>query len=131
MQRFCNMVRGFLCRHCPRYKLRQICQAIGIKPYRWQWDFAMQKRVPDELSGGRQNGKTMAVMLRLLMLDPSSPFTQGRWQSEILFDKDFIYCDVWRVRWYTSEYKRLAQLCAERGIPVVTCDIKAKVFQFI
>lgn len=64
MKRLRNIARGFLCRHCPRYKLWRICRAIGIKAYPWQRDFALQRRLPiNELYGGRRNGKTLAVMI--------------------------------------------------------------------
>lgn len=119
MKRLRNIVRGFLCRHCPRYKLWRICRAIGIKAYPWQRDFALRKRVPiNELFGGRGNGKTMAVMLRLLMANPDSKTDSG-WWYEICYDADFDSSDTRRVRWYADEYKRFARQCADQGIPVI------------
>lgn len=123
MKRLRNIVRGFLCRHCPRYKFWRICRAIGIKAYPWQRDFALRKRESfDELhSGRRRNGKTTAVMLRLLMADPD-----GRTDPvprELRNDVGFCPLDIWAVYWYDSTYKRLAQQCAAQGIPVVYFNI--------
>lgn len=125
MKRIRNIVRGFLCRCCPRYKLWRICQAIGIKAYPWQRDFALRKRESfDELYGRRRgNGKTMAVMLRLLMADPGSKSAFG-WRYEICYDVDFSPVDPWKVRWYDSAYRYLARQCEDQGIPVVHFNIR-------
>lgn len=113
-----------LCSISQRWKFRQICRALQIKPYPWQRDFALRKRIPvDELCGGRRNGKTMAVMLRLLTVKPAGPPTYELWQAELMFDRDFKN-DPHIVRWYRSEYYRCAQLCVGRGIPVQYYNIR-------
>ena len=119
--RYLNALLCFISR---RWKFRQICRALQIKPYPWQRDFAMRKCVPvDKLLGGRCNGKTMAVMLRLLMVNPAGTPTHELWQIEFQFDKDFKN-DPRVVRWYRSEYYRCAQLCVDRGIPVQYYNIR-------
>ena len=50
-----------------RFRLWRICRAIGITPYKWQADFALGILDYPNYPKGRATGKTMAVMLRLLM----------------------------------------------------------------
>lgn len=49
-------------------RLRRICKRLGIKPYPWQKSFALGKTDRLDAPPGRRTGKTMAVMLRLLIL---------------------------------------------------------------
>ena len=111
------MSRGFLnallCHWFPRYKLWRICQAIGIKPYTWQKEFALHERV--QFPSGRCTGKTMAVMLRLLML---KPYDTTSVYSVLCCDPDWRGSDMKRRRWYEGEYRRRAAECFQAGIPV-------------
>lgn len=63
----------FMHKHFKRYRLRKICKALGIVPYPWQRDFALGKTDTLNAPEGRATGKTMAVMLRLLMVYPGKP----------------------------------------------------------
>ena len=109
-------LRAFLCKISPRYKLYQICKAIGIKPYPWQREFALYGRCSTPFPYGRCNGKTMAVMLRLLMANPGGLFEA---RSALVCDPDWRPGDSFRVSWYHREYARLCRVCSERGIPVI------------
>lgn len=114
-----------LCYRFPRFKLWRISKAVGIKPEKWQRDFALRKRVPiDELLGPRRNGKTMAVMLRMLMINPYGPPDRELWQLELRMDKDFDARDPHRIRWYSNEYRKLALRCAKLHIPIVGFNIR-------
>lgn len=109
-----------LCMISPRRKFRQICKTIGIKPYSWQREFALNGYLDGYYNtpfpGGRQTGKTTAVMLRLLMAYPNEPCDVQRILS---CDPDWKPYDSFRMRWYDSEYYRLSHACFHRGIPVV------------
>lgn len=113
-------ITAFLCRISPRYKFWQICKAIGIKPYPWQREFALDGYLDGcfitPFPGGRRTGKTTAVMLRLLMCYPHEQFDV---QCILASDPDWIPWDSHRVRWYSREYSRLSHACFERGIPVI------------
>lgn len=109
----CKTLKALLCHWFPRYKLWLICRAIGIKPMDYQKKFALGKPCPFPV--GRRSGKTMAVMLRLLMLAPDD--VTRRWQI-LLHDGDFQVNDARRYRWYVGEYRRLAAKCFVAGIPV-------------
>lgn len=107
-------VDAFLCNNFPRYKLWRICNAIGITPHPWQRDFALGKSNNFGTHAyHRATGKTMAVMLRILM----------RTDIEIrtyMFedDPDWIPYEHVRVRWYLGEYRKLANKCLQSGIAV-------------
>ena len=109
----CKTLKALLCHWFPRYKLRLICRAINIQPKDWQRQFALYGKAV--FPAGRRTGKTMAVMLRLLMLAPND-VTQ-RWRI-LLHDEDFQLNDARRYRWYEGEYRRLAAKCFVAGIPV-------------
>ena len=109
-----------LCRISPRYKFRQICKVIGIKPYPWQREFALDGYLGDcfitPFPSGRRTGKTMAVMLRLLMYYPHEQFNL---QCILVSDPDWRPLDRHRLGWYSREYIRLSHACFDRGIPVI------------
>lgn len=109
---------AFLCTHSKRYKLHRICKALEIKPYSWQRDFALDQisYIP---SLGRCTGKTMAVMLRLLMINPEK--RNGTIVANTVLEKDidFHTRNARWCKWYANEYKRLSQLCTAAGIPVL------------
>lgn len=104
----------------PRFKLWRICKVLGIKPYKWQRDFALG-RGPLVYPKGRATGKTTAVMLRLLMIhpmrDPLAPFAPLVCLRE---DPDFTTKNRHRMIWYEMEYNRLARKCYKARIPVNT-----------
>jgi len=99
----------------PRFKFWRICRVLGIKPYKWQRDFALGVVAYLQYPPGRATGKTTAVMLRLLMMQPYKFYYI---QQTLANDPDFSTCDRRRVYWYDGEYKRLAHKCAKAHIPV-------------
>jgi len=109
----CRTLKALLCHWFPRYKLRMVCRAIRIQPKDWQKKFALDKLCPFPV--GRRSGKTMAVMLRLLMLEPHDTTAVG---FILLSDPDWRASDPKRWRWYEHEYRRLAAECFVAGIPV-------------
>lgn len=106
----------FMQRHFKRYRLRKICQALDIVPYPWQRDFAMGKKsVTPGCSCIRANGKTMAVMLRLLMAMPGEPCDV---LGTLRKDPDFTNERIIVLNVYADEYNRHAQKCLAAGVPV-------------
>lgn len=106
----------FMQRHFKRYRLRKICQALDITPYPWQRDFALGKK--DTIPGTvvyRGNGKTMAVMLRLLMLLPGDVHDV---LGTLRKDPDFTNEKIQVLAVYNDKYNYLAGKCWSAGIPV-------------
>lgn len=101
-----------------RRRLRRICEAIDVRPYRWQRDFALGLIGCDAFPSGRATGKTTAVMLRLLMLPPNASSVAVR--TILARDPDWTPSDPLRCRWYAYEYVRLRAMCMERGIETVS-----------
>ena len=106
-----------LCRISPRFHLRMICRAIELEPYVWQRAFALGRinSLPGKRTRG--NGKTTAVMLRLLMLPPGAPQKQA--ENILASDPDWqpvklqSFCAG-----YARLYLRLQIDCCAHGIPV-------------
>lgn len=109
-------IKTFLCRQFPRYKLRCILRALKLKPVKWQKDYALGRS--DMLPPGRATGKTVAVMLRALMQDPSI-VTVGH---IIGADPDYVRSDYHRAAFYRIEYDRYQKICSKAGIPVPKVD---------
>jgi len=101
-----------------RWRLRRICEAIDVRPYRWQRDFALGLIGCDAFPSGRATGKTTAVMLRLLMLPPNASEVAVR--TILARDPDWMPGDYRRCRWYAYEYMRLRAMCMECGIKTVS-----------
>jgi hypothetical protein len=101
----------------PRLKLWRICKVLGIRPYKWQRDFALG-RGPLVYPKGRATGKTTAVMLRLLMIYPF--YGQFAPLDVLEDDPDFTTENRHRMIWYEMEYNRLARKCYKARIPVNT-----------
>lgn len=112
----CKIIKridAVLCNYIPKYKLWRVSRAIGCKPYQWQRDYALGKTNHFGGGLGRATGKTMAVMLRILMMDvPDVKFEMFRQ------DPDWILNERYRVQWYLYEYRRLSRKCAEANIRV-------------
>lgn len=106
---------NFLHRHFKRYRLHKICKTLSIAPYPWQRDFALGKTDCINQMQGRATGKTMAVMLRLLMFFPGDSCNP---LSILQKDPDFTNMQIRILMWYDSEYNRLAHECRAAGIPV-------------
>lgn len=120
--RIFTMIDRWMLRRFPRYRLRRICKAIGIKPYKWQRDFALYEigYIPKEAKKQRESGKTTAMFLRILMITNNNVFAWARAGAILEYDPD------WRedrLRWYSGEYRRLRDLCLAAGIPVLRCEI--------
>lgn len=115
-----RLLTRLLCRLSPRFHLRAICHAIGIEPYPWQRAFALGRinSLPGKRTRG--NGKTTAVMLRLLMLPP------GEWsEAEQILDRDpdfHLGIDHYRTFCYAREYRRLQLVCILERVPVSDLD---------
>ena len=115
MIRFIQLLYFEIYRIFPRFKLRRICRVLGIRPYKWQKDFALGVYKPLEYPEGRATGKTTAVMLKLLMVHPYTKF-DALWI--LRNDPDFRTDIRARLIWYDGEYKRLSRKCFDAGIPV-------------
>lgn len=100
-----------------RFRLWRICCALDLRPYPWQRDFALGKIGCDAFPKGRATGKTMAVMLRILMLPPNA--SQVAVHTVLARDPDWMPSEPRRCRWYAYEYMRLRVMCAEQGIETV------------
>lgn len=109
-------LKAFLCKVSRRYKLRRICKAIGIKPYGWQRKFALGETAQLNAPPGRAVDKTMAVMLRLLLLEPEphEPRPLASWVFSL--DPDWTPSDHRRCNWYYGEYLRLWHICYDAEI---------------
>lgn len=106
-----------LCRISPRFHLRMICRAIGLEPYVWQRAFALGRISSLPGKRDRGNGKTTAVMLRLLMLPAHAKLSEA---ARILA-KDpewFVGCNRARRYWYARKYHRLQLECDLARVPV-------------
>ena len=115
-----RLLLRILCRLSPRFHLRAICHAIGIEPYPWQRSFALGRisSLPGKRTRG--NGKTTAVMLRLLMLPPGS-----RREAERILDLDpgyWLAANNAVTRWYAREYHCLQLGCILARVPVSDLD---------
>ena len=119
-------LRQWMLRRFPRLRLRAICKAIHIKPYDWQRDFALLDTttwhtwlVRPSLTqhAGRATGKTMAVMLRLLMLPESFASNTERVCRILYRDPDFNPNGV-RLNHYQREYRKLIVFCDCANVPV-------------
>lgn len=96
-----------------RLRLRRICKRLRIKPYPWQKAFALGTTDFLDAPPGRQTGKTMAVMLRLLMMRKADYFEASR---VLHCDLDFSDGYTRRYAWYSREYRRLAELCGVKPL---------------
>lgn len=106
----------WLCLHSKQYKLWRISKALGIKPYEWQRAFALGKT--DSLGTTRRGGgKTMATMLRLLLLPPDADDAFMRFILGL--DPDYVTSIARRTMWYRNEYRKYSNICDNAGIPVV------------
>ena len=116
MKRLKAKYTAFMHYHFKRYRLRKICEALDIVPYPWQRDFALGKadKIPGIIAY-RGNGKTTAVMLRLLMLRPGEVHDI---LGTLRKDPDFTNEEMCRLRIYADEYNSLAGKCRNAGIPV-------------
>lgn len=116
MKRLKAKYTAFMCYRFKRYRLRKICQALEIVPYPWQRDFALDKtRIVPAPMAYRASGKTMAVMLRLLMIRPCELHDI---LGTLRKDPDFTNHEMRRLTIYADEYNRLASKCMAAGIPV-------------
>ena len=105
----------FMHRHFKRYRLRKICEALDIVPYTWQAAFALGKiNVLPCGSCVRACGRTMAVMLRLLMAMPGEPFDV---LGTLRKDPDFTNEKIMVLNVYNEKYDRLLEKCRRAGIP--------------
>ena len=95
-----------------RWRLWRVCRKLGIKPYKFQRQFALTGRC--DWPTGRRNGKTMAVMLWGLIRD----FPTLYMREVAMYDPD---CGVVRSEveslirrsWFVREYARLQETVEE------------------
>lgn len=85
-----------------RWRLRRVCKKLGIKPYKWQEDYALGKIT--STIGGRRSGKTTAVMLWALIRKKRTP-------KEILASayKDPDNRSHVTLDWWCREYRKMAR----------------------
>lgn len=112
MKRLKGCIDWWLCRHFKAYKLSRICEAIGIKPYPWQRDFALGKTDILAYPPGRVTGKTTAVMLRILLSDTRKPAPTWIFHA----DPDYTMAPMYRSLWYVYEYRKLGMKCLKAGL---------------
>lgn len=105
-----------LCLRLPRFKLYCIRRALHLEKRNWQTDFALgyDNWVPAGGPCNRRSGKTVAVMLRMLMQN----LDEIDYEEILSFDPDYIPSRRVLVRWYWYEYRRLARICEGAAIPV-------------
>ena len=115
--RLTKKIDRWFCLHSKKYKLWRISKALGIKPYKWQRDFALGKTDGFGVYGGRATGKTLAIMFRLLMLKPDTDDTFMRFILGL--DHDYVTRIARRTMWYRNEYRKYSNICDNAGIPVV------------
>lgn len=91
-----------------RIRLREVCKKLGIKPYEWQRNYALNKSL--YLKRGRRSGKTTAIMLWALIRNVKPPkkgivtdFTFNR-----VVSKDPDVETRARYDWWVDEYTKLA-----------------------
>lgn len=85
-----------------RWRLWRVCKKLGIKPYKWQKEYALGKS--KYLAGGRRSGKTLAVMLWMLIREVQTPVDVARFVY-----KDPDNTDRQRCLWWGREYARLVR----------------------
>ena len=106
----------WLCLHSKRYKLWRISKAIRFQPYKWQRDFALGKTDGFGENPG-QYGKTMAIVLRLLLVKPDD---DALMHFTIYLDPMYAVIPVERrTELYLNEYRKYRNVCENAGIPVV------------
>ena len=106
-------IKTLLCRWFPRYKLHCILRVLKLDARRWQIKYALCKS--EYLPGGRCTGKTVAVMLRMLMADPKKVTNLA---GTVWRDPDYRVRDQRRVHFYRSEYDLYSSRCLQAGVPV-------------
>lgn len=93
-----------------RFRLWRICRRLGIKPFPWQKSFALLQTDRLDAPKGRGTEKTMAVMLRLLVLTPERP-SEHEVQFTLYSDHDYYPYSDKRARWYVNEYINMCIKC--------------------
>lgn len=113
--RFYEACRKMIVRLSALWRLHRICTALEIRPEPWQREFALGDT--NVLPKGRANGKTTAVLLRLLMAPADTSDSTVRRIVEL--DPDWRPDDANRCRYFTGMYMHMAAICSEVGIKVV------------
>lgn len=91
-----------------RWRLWQVCRKLGIKPYKFQRQFALTGRC--KWPEGRRQGKTMAVMLYGLIRDiflPSAIYGLAWYDPDCRVSS--YYSRSMRRKVFACEYCRLQQ----------------------
>lgn len=91
-----------------RWRLWRVCRKLGIKPYKFQRQFALTGRC--KWPEGRRQGKTMAVMLYGLIRDIN---VEQDMHVLSQFDPDVIGYPAIRRNVFVREYYRLQQQLKE------------------
>lgn len=109
-----SKLKTLLCRCSPRYKLRCILRACELEARPWQIQYALG--LSHRMDMRRQSGKTVAVILRMLMSYPEIPLTLNVFYW---FDPDYTKLTHSARDWfYYHEYNKYYARCIEAGIPV-------------
>lgn len=85
-----------------RWRLWKVCKKLGIKPYKWQKDYALGKSM--YIAGGRCCGKTMATMLWATIRKVQTPdaVAYAAYKDPDTTTRKKMDCWVW-------QYKRLVE----------------------
>lgn len=103
-----------LCLRFPRFKLYCIRRALHLEKRKWQTDFALGRKNWLPTKNERANGKTTAVLLRMLMKSPGIPAVDAM----LWLDPDYKPDIPARYTWYYYTYQVWALKCLDAGIPV-------------
>ena len=91
-----------------RIRLREVCKKLGIKPYKWQRDYALNKSL--YLKRGIRSGKTTAIMLWALIRNVKPP--KKRFTTDATFNRVVSKDPDVKMRvhydWWADEYTKLA-----------------------
>ena len=92
-------------------RLMKICKVLEITPYGWQEEFVL-KDIPIRMPGGRCTGKTMAVVLRILV--------RGPWKGAFPLRGLALDPDACKNRYVLDatycEYRRCYEVCNRAGL---------------
>lgn len=93
-----------------RRRLKRICKVLEITPYKWQKEYVLADK--GMMLYGRCIGKTMAVVLRILVRGPSKGLYPAR---DLLNDPD-IGVDRHRLDITYMEYRECFEKCNAAGL---------------
>lgn len=110
-------MRNAIRRLWARWRLRRICKALDIKPYPAVEAYVLAKD-KEIFAGGRQNGKTMALILDELVYKRVPPSVETcDLCCRFCHDRDYTG-DLRRTKFYIMDLRQAVQKCEDAGIDV-------------